>query len=403
MEDTDGESSKINYQIDVIMKIVYVIDSLANKGGAERVIINKMEYMVKHFGYDISIITCYQDENTANAYPISSDIRQIYLGVPFYSQYKHRYPYRLWVKHSIDQQMKTSLTKTIQSIDPDILIGVSYFQADVVTGIKCRAKKIIEVHEPRPFTLSDYGLSRGKLSSWYMKHYRNRYFRKVEDQADIVVTLTPGDAHEWKRAKQVQVIPNFTIMPIEKLSDGKNKRVIAVGRLEWVKGYDRLLSTWKIVTEKHPDWHLDIFGNGTLVNELKKQQSELWLNENLTIHPATPNINVEYSNSSIYVGTSHFEGFPLVLLEAMQVGLPCIAFDCPFGPSAVIDNNNNGFLVPDGDIEQLASKISLLIEDVELRKRFSMAALEKSTLFSVDKVMQQWKMLFDNLLTDHLI
>ena len=380
------------------MKIVYVIDSLAGKGGAERVIINKMEYLISHYGYDIFIITCYQDEKTLNAYPLSKNIRQICLGIPFYSQYKYRYPYRLWVKHSIDCQMEKALTKAVQDINPDILIGVSYFQANVVTGIKCRAKKVIEVHEPRPFTLSDYGLSRGKLSSWYMKHYRNWYFRKVEDQADVVVTLTPGDAHEWRRAKKVQIIPNFTVMPIEKISDGQAKRVIAVGRLEWVKGYDRLIDAWKIVSERYPDWHLDMFGSGTMEQDLKNQQKRLGLEEKLTIHPATSKINVEYSNSSLYVGTSHFEGFPLVLLEAMQVGLPCIAFDCPFGPSAVIVDGENGFLVPDGRIEELAEKISLLIGNSALRDSFSKSALKKSKEFAVDKVMKQWDCLFNELI-----
>ena len=379
------------------MKIVYVIDSLASKGGAERVIINKMDYMVNHFSYDISIITCYQDKKTPNAYPIPSGIRQVFLGIPFYSQYKYHYPYRLWVKHSIDKQMQKVLTKTVIDMDPDILIGVSYFQAHIITGIKCRAKKVIEVHEPRPFTLSDYGLSRGKLSSWYMKHYRNLYFRKVEKQADVVVTLTPGDAHEWRKAKKVQVIPNFTVMPIEKLSDRQSKRVIAVGRLEWVKGYDRLLDAWKIVSEKHPSWHLDIFGSGTQERDLRNQQKKLGLEEKLTIHPATPKINIEYSNSSIFVGTSHFEGFPLVLLEAMQIGLPCIAFDCPFGPSAVIKDGENGFLVPEGDIEQLASKISILIEDYDLRKKFSEAAIEESKKYTVNNIMQLWKKLLEEL------
>lgn len=382
------------------MKIIYVIDSLASKGGAERVIINKMDYMVSHFGYDISIITCYQDKDTPNAYPLPNGIKQVHLGIPFYSQYKYRYPYRLWVKHSIDRQLKIALTNAVQNIDPDILIGVSYFQADVVTSIKCRAKKLIEVHEPRPFTLSDYGLSRGKISSWYMKYYRNWYFSEVEKKADIVVTLTSGDAHEWRKAKKVQVIPNFTIMPIEKLSNCQAKRVIAVGRLEWVKGYDRLLDAWKIVSDKHPDWHLDIFGVGTWEQQLKDQQKNLGLEDMLTIHPATSKINIEYSNSSIFVGASHFEGFPLVLLEAMQVGLPCVAFDCPFGPSAVIRDGVNGFLVPDGDIMQLANKISTLIEDSNLRAHFSKEALETSKNFTVDVVMKQWETLFNHLVIE---
>ena len=173
-----------------------------------------------------------------------------------------------------------------------------------------------------------------------------------------------------------------------------------MGRLEWVKGYDRLLDAWKIVSDKHSDWHLDIFGVGTWEQDLKNQQRNLGLEDKLTIHPATPAINVEYSNSSIFVGTSHFEGFPLVLLEAMQVGLPCVAFDCPFGPSAVISNGENGFLVQDGRIEELASKISLLIEDSNLRAVFSRGALETSKKFAVNIVMEQWNQLFNNLLSD---
>lgn len=379
------------------MKIVYVIDSLASKGGAERVILNKMEYLATHFGYDVSIITCYQDKTTPNAYPVSDKIRQIRLGIPFYSQYNYRYPYRLWVKRTLSKQLRARLSEAVQQLDADILIGLSYFEADVVTAIKCRSRKLIEVHEPRPFTLSDYGLNRGRLSSLYMKHYRDRYFDRVEHQADVVVTLTPGDAHEWRHARRVEVIPNFTVMPIAGISDGKAKRVISVGRLEWVKGYDRLLDAWKIVTQQHADWHLDMFGTGTLENELKAQQQRLGLQEHVTIHPATSAINIEYAKSTIFAASSHFEGFPLVLLEAMQVGLPCVAFDCPFGPAAVIEDGKNGFLVPEGDVAQLAEKLSLLIADDGMRQRFAQAALQRSKEFAVDVVMLRWKHLFEEL------
>ena len=84
----------------------------------------------------------------------------------------------------------------------------------------------------------------------------------------------------------------------------------------------------------------------------------------------------------------------------MQVGLPCIAFDCPFGPSAIIEDGQNGFLVPDNDIKQLAEKITILIEDSNRRNEFSKAALKKSKEFSVEIVMNQWKSLFENLLND---
>lgn len=400
MENSDGNSNKRitkNNKIKIEMKLVYVIDSLASKGGAERIILNKMEYLSAHWGYEISVITCYQSHDTPNAYPLPPQITQYYLEIPFYSQYNYSYPYRLFIKRSLKRKLRNALSDMVQSINPEILIGVSYFEADVVSSIKCRAKKLIEVHEPRPFTLSNYGLNRGLLSRLYMKFYRYRYFSKVENQSDVVVTLTPGDANEWRNAKRVEIIPNFTMMPMANFSDGSAKRVIAVGRLEWVKGYDRLLSVWKIVSEKYPTWHLDIYGTGTLEQYLKDLQSKQNLNNCMTIHSATSSINKEYGASSILIMTSRFEGFGLVLLEAMQVGLPCVAFDCPFGPAAVIKDGENGFLVPDGNIEQMAIKLSLLMDNLEMRRQFAQSALRTSKLFAVDVVMKRWNTLFEEL------
>jgi glycosyltransferase involved in cell wall biosynthesis len=377
------------------MKIVYVIDSLANQGGVERIVLNKTEYMTKHFGYDISIITCYQNDEMPNSFPVPDGVKQIRLGIPFYSQYHYRYPYRLVVKNRLARQLQYAIETTIQRIDPDILVFV---KSDVFFHVKCRAKVVFEGHEPRPFTFSNYGLSRGTVTGWYMKYYRRQFFRQVERQADVVVALTQGDAFEWRKVKRVEVIPNFTKMPIVSISDTMTKRAIAVGRFEWVKGYDQLIDAWKIVSEKHPDWHLDLFGGGKLEQELKQQQERLGLQDYLSINPGTSTINEEYAKSSLFVASSHFEGFPLVLLEAMQVGLPCVAFDCRFGPSAVIDDGVNGFLVPEGDVAGLAEKICRLIEDEKMRQRFSQAALEKSKQFAVDVVMARWKKLFESLL-----
>ena len=117
--------------------------------------------------------------------------------------------------------------------------------------------------------MSDSGLSRSMLSRLFMRYYKQRYFRRVEQQADVVVTLTAGDRHEWRKARRVEVIPNFTVMPVNKISDIKTKRVIAVGRLEWQKGFDRLLDAWKLLEMKHLDWRLDIYGSGDTGCQMK--------------------------------------------------------------------------------------------------------------------------------------
>lgn len=379
------------------MKIAYVIDSLASKGGAERILTDKMNFLATRFGYEVYVITCYQNptEDT-NVYVLSDKVKQIDLKIHYYGQYRYDYPFRLWVKSSIYRQMVRGLTDAVQRIDPDILVGLGYFNADAVIGIKCRAKKVIESHEARIFTMSNKGFSRSIFSKAFMRLYRKYYLRKVERHADAVVTLTKGDAREWVKAKRIEIIPNFTMMPIiHNACD--SKRVIAVGRLEWQKGFDRLIESWGIVNSRHPDWRLDIFGSGALKNDLLHCIQSHGLEQKVIIRPFTENISKEYSNSSIFALSSHFEGFALVLLEAMQSGLPCVTFDCPFGPSDVVADGRNGYVVKDGDIKTFAEKLCSLIESDELRRQFSKASVERAQLFDAEHIMAQWKKLFEEL------
>lgn len=384
------------------MKIVYVIDTLASKGGAERILCDKMNYMAEHFGYDVYVVTCYQHPHIApNVYYLSDKVTQIDLCIRYYRQYTFRYPQRLWVKYSAYRKLVHDLTEVVQRIDPDILVGVGYFNADVITSLKCRAIKIVESHEARIYTLTNKGLARNFLSRAFMKVYRLSYLRRVERQADVVVTLTQGDAREWKKAKRVEVIPNFTVMPVIKLSTCENKRVVAVGRLEWQKGFDRLIEAWTIVYSRYPDWHLDIFGSGALEQDLKCRIDASGLDGIVTIHPFVTDINVEYSEGSIFALSSRYEGFGLVLLEAMKSGLPCVTFDCPFGPGDIVADNQNGFVVKNNDITTFADRLCQLIEDINLRKRFSQASVERARLYDVEKIMNRWKTLYEGCLAEH--
>lgn len=380
------------------MKIVYVIDSLASRGGAERILLEKMNYLALHDGYEVYVITCYQNSSREpNAYPLSEKVHQIDLNIPYYSQYHYRYPVRLWKKWQIYRSFISQLTATVQSIDPDILTGLGYFQADVVTGIRCRAKKIVELHEARLFTMSDHGLNRSLFSRLFMRLFRWSYFRAVERQADVVVSLTKGDAYQWRKARRVEMIPNFTMMPVAEDDMPREKRVIAVGRLEWQKGFDRLIDLWAVVGKHYPDWRLDIFGSGTLQNALQHQIMSLGLENQVSINSFTEHIREEYLRSSVFVLTSRFEGFSLVLLEAAQSGLPSVAFDCPFGPSDLIEDGQTGFLVPDGDTKVFAERLETLLVDESLRQHFSQRAVRYVQKFQVQAVMQQWKTLFETL------
>jgi len=381
------------------MRIVYIINSLSYKGGAERIISEKMNYMATHWGYDVSIITCYQfPETMPNSYYLSDKVRQINLCINSHIQYKYGYPKRLWYKRYYSHLLRFKLEEAVNSVNPDILIGLGYTTADVVCQLKCKAAKIIESHEARIYTKRFYLYEKNSIfQKFYYKLSRRKYLNTIDKKADVVVTLTKGDALNWKKAKRVETIPNFSTMPISKLSDCESKRVIAVGRLEWQKGYDRLIDIWTIVTKKHPDWQLDIFGEGDLELELKKDIKEAKLS-NISIHPYTNNISKEYATSSICVLTSRYEGFSLVLLEALRHGVPCVTFDCPYGPKDLVDHEKCGYVIDNGNIGLFAERLCYLINNHEIRKKFSEAAVNKAYSYQVDTIMNQWKLLFESLI-----
>ena len=379
------------------MKIVYVYSTLAATGGTERMISEKANYLSEQFGYDTTIISCFQSPNENNFFQLSNKVKQINLGIPYFSQYKYKYPKRLWVKWKMNWLLKKSISETVKKVDPDILFGVSRFKANYICTIRCRAKKIIECHEIRYNTKYDASEKHSFLARIFLRIYSFYYFHTIEQNADAVITLTENDKKLWKGAKRVEVIPNFSAMSISKISDCTTKRVIAVGRLTWEKGFERLIEAWGTISSKHTDWYLDIYGRGRMYDTLITLAKSYNAN-NLKIHAPSSNISQEYANSSICAVTSYFEGFSLVILEAMRHGLPCVAFDCPFGPGSIIEDKKNGFLVEDGNMSLFADSLCKLIENESLRKEFGTSANERAKHFDIDTIMNQWRILLERLI-----
>ena len=379
------------------MKIAYVFSTLAKTGGTERMITDKANYYAEKFGYDVTIINIFQQDKDANFYLLSNKVKQFNIGIPYFSQYHYKYPKRLWIKWQLNRQIKQCIKQYVQKVDPDILIGISFFKANHVSKVKCKAKKIVESHEAKTFTLSGLNTQQNYITRIFLKIWRYYYFRIIERNVDAIVTLTEGDKMLWRRAKRVEIIPNFSTMTITNYSDCTRKRVIAAGRLEWEKGYGRLIEAWGMVCHKYPDWHLDLYGEGSMYNTMITL-AKLFNVCNFTFHNFTSNISQEYATSSICVVTSYFEGFSLVLLEAMKHGLPCVAFNCPFGPGYIIDDAREGFLVENGDIRLFAERICRLIEDEGLRKHFSKNAIERAKFFDTDTIMNRWKALFESII-----
>ena len=170
-----------------------------------------------------------------------------------------------------------------------------------------------------------------------------------------------------------------------------------MGRYTYQKGIDLLITAWKQVYEKHPDWELHIYGGG---NNADYQQlaDDLGMAQTVICHEAVNNIDEKYHDSSIFILSSRYEGLPLVLMEAMAVGLSSVAFTCPCGPKDIIRNGEDGILCENGNILQLSQSICKLIEKEDLRKDMGQKAANNIKRYTVDNVMEQWVQLFNNLL-----
>lgn len=378
------------------MIIVYIYDAIARIGGVERILVDKMNYLANVYGYEIYLITAAQGKH-AFSFPLSHKVRHIDIDARFHVQYQFGYPKRLWVKWRTDRDFKHRLQKQIDVIQPDMIIGTTYYKADVICRLKCGAKKIIESHCAKSHTGQNDGIRRNTFLQWLHTLRLIRYNRTVERRSDVVVALTKGDAAEWSRPEKVTVIPNMATQMPEAKASCEAHRVISAGRLIYQKGYDRLIESWNIVHRKHPDWKLDIFGNGPAYQELQEQISRNKLDGVVSIHPPTDHLAEEFLQSSIYVMSSRYEGFGLVLVEAMACGLPCVSFDCPYGPADIIKNGEDGFLIENSHIGQMAEKINYLIENESERFRMGEQARENVRRFSKENIMKKWDRLFRSL------
>lgn len=222
----------------------------------------------------------------------------------------------------------------------------------------------------------------------------------VSKFADHVVVLTETDREVYQneyKAQRVTCIVNPITIEKKQTTTLSSKKVLAVGRLEDQKGFDLLLQTWKLCNCVNLGWKLEIIGSGSKESELKSMITSLNLHDSVTMREPVTDMVSEYLNASLYVLSSRFEGLPLVLIEAMSMGLPIVSFDCETGPRDIVKDGENGFLVPPMDIKALAEKIDFLVSSPNLLKSFSENAVRYSMRFDLAPVMEEWKLLLKDL------
>ena len=377
------------------MKIYYIYTAIVTKGGADRVIVEKANWLAEH-GHEIAIVTDTQ-LGREPAFPLSPKVRLIDLAIDFSKEYGHSFSVRIWMYYKLMHQYRKKMKALLIQDRPDIIISTLGRDISFITKIKDGSIKIGEAHTTKHFIRNFHLLEEKNILFKYLtKYFRWNMDRQVR-KLDALVVLTNQDKKDWEHLLPVYVIPNsFPFYP-EYPSTCENKQAIIVGRYNSAKGYNYLIDAWREVHKSYPEWIINIFGSGEYEDKVRKQINDYGLQDIVIMNNPTDTIMEEYLKSSIYVMSSVFEGFAMVLLEAMACGLPCVSFDCPYGPRNVITDGEDGFLVDYLNSKALADSICKLIEDEGLRKQMGKNGRKNVLRYSRESIMPQWITLFESI------
>lgn len=363
------------------MRIAYCIHSLHLFGGVERVLALKADYLARVCGHEVHIITANLKGRKPRFVPDPS-IRLTDLGVNE-NLFPRRYARRL------DAELRR--------IRPDITVSVGGRGMEVLSRCTDGSRKVAEYHfSHEKFRMKYGGSAIGRLyASW-----RTRRVEKAAAGLDAFVVLTESDRGDWEKSVPgVVAISNPVTFTSAERSPLERKRAVAVGRLVSQKNFADAVSAWKAVAVSHPGWTLDIYGEGSLRKELGKKIQDSGLSGKVRLMGASENIHKELLDSSFLLMTSRYEGFPMVLLEAAECGLPMVSYDCPKGPAEIIRNGVNGFLVPAGDVRALSEAAARLADDPSLLRSMGEEARKTASAYGIETIMAKWNALFTGLLS----
>ena len=382
------------------MKIAYCLNSINYVGGIENVTVNKANVLAKLEGYEVFIIVTDHEEGKGVAAKLSDSVHLIDLDVNYYSDdWKSQWHVLkgILVKRRLH---KKRLAKTLSEINPDVVISLGQAEKYMLPQIKGRWVSLREMHYCKGFrgyaaaSRSVFYKIAARLSDFY--DYRCKIF-----EYDHVVVLTHEDRrNNWGENEKVSVIPNPTTFRSETVALLNSRKIVAVGRLTAQKNFSSLIRTFRIVVKSHPDWNLEIYGDGYERTMLQNLIEELHLENNVRLCGSTSQVQKKMVEASCFVLSSIYEGLPLVMLEAMSCGLPVVSYDCPCGPKDIITEDQDGFLVPQGDEQMLAERICCLIENPSKRAGMGVAARKKSENYTIEKIIPMWMNLFEKLLVE---
>lgn len=351
----------------------------------ERVLAQKANWFASR-GHDIVIVTTEQ-KGRKPAFELAENIRCIDLAIGYEDNNGGSFADKLIHYPALQRRHHKALEALLAKENADIVISMGGNEMSFLPRIKDGSKKVLEIHFSRLKRLQY-----GRKGLWALADlWRNKQEKRQAGRYDRFVVLTAEDAGYWGAMPNIRVIPNSRTFTMDTPAPvGENRTVLAVGRYDYQKGYDMLLKVWCSIDTT--GWQLRIAGSGDDLEKL----CDCTVPGNVITGPSN-DIATEYRNAAFLALSSRYEGLPMVMLEAQAAGLPCVAFECKCGPKDVLTDGEDGFLVPEGDIDTFALRMKQLMENDDLRHRMGTSAFSNSDRFDEKAIMAKWEKLFQEL------
>lgn len=361
-------------------RITLVISSLG-RGGAERVAVDLCGFLAES-GRDVSVLTLSGDDSDAYDLPVSVCRRRIEIRRAAKSGFQS-------VRFTFNHLME--MRRSILALKPDVVL--SFIEQTNIRTLLSLAGTGIPVLISERTHPGHHAMSR----SWVVLR------RMVYRLADAVIVQSASVAAWFRKSVPVRrlvTIPNAIRDPT--FAGGQRYRsnepiILGIGRLGHEKGHDLLLRAFAKAKLSDDGWRLVILGEGEQREALSKLSADLGVSRSVEMPGHVRNVADWILRSSIFALPSRYEGFPNALLEAMQLGTACVSFDCPSGPSDLIEDGRNGVLVPPQDVDALSENLRKLARDEPLRQQLARESVKVAEIFSRDRVYGLWMETLDSV------